>query len=162
MTTSKPTDKSQKSQTEGMNIPFEDEKGMYGTSPVLKELSDEEVEHLTSKTLPRVRLSRSFRKISMYMSLFMIMIFMPQICYHRTSEITGLVVGPVYGLGEIGLVVVCTILSIINFFLIAPEDANSGARHAIRFIGTVIPLALLGAIYALPVDLVYRLTGFLY
>ncbi len=135
---------------------------MYGTSPVLKELSDKEVEHLTSRTLPRVRLSRSFRKITMYMSLFMIMLFMPQICYYRTAEITGLQASPIYGLGEIGLVIVCTILAIINFFLIAPEDADRGTRHVIRFIGTGIPLILLGMIYALPVDIVYRLSAFLY
>jgi len=142
------------------HIPFEDEKGMYGTSPVTKELTDGDVEHLTSKTMPRVRLSRSKRKITLYISLFMIAWFVLQLIYHRTAPVTGFVVNPVFGLGEMGLVIVCSLMTIANWFLIAPEDEH--IKTAIRFIGVGIPAIFLIALYALPAETIFSLTQFLF
>lgn len=141
-------------------LPFEDEKGMFGTSPIAKELTDEEVEYLTSRTAPRVTLSRSRRKTFLYSSLSLIILLMLRLVYHRTIPVTGLVVPPVFGLGELGLTAVCASLAGINFFLIPPQERN--VQWLTRFFGTGVPLILLALLYLLPAETLHRALRFLF
>jgi len=158
--TEKKSDTQHDKKAEDFNIPFEDNDGMFGTSPVEKELSDEEVEYLTSKTAPRVRLSRSKRKISMYISLFMIVLFIARLVYYRTAPVTGYTVPPIFGLNEMGLTITCCLLSFMNLFLVAPEDQS--IRNVVRFIGTGLPLIIIAALYLLPATLIHKMTWFMY
>ncbi len=116
--------KTDETKTETPVLPFEDEKGMFGTSPIAKELTDEEVEYLTSRTAPRVILRRSRRKPFLYSSLSLIILLIVRLVYHRTVPVTGLVVPPVFGLGETGLTALCAVLAGVNFFLIPPQERN--------------------------------------
>ncbi len=148
-----------------MELPFQDPKGMFGTSPVEKELSDEEVEYLTSRTAPRRRLTNSKRKIGLYISLFLFLLFFVRLIYFRTAPITGLEIPPVFaingiGLGETGLLISCVALPVINWFLLTPDDAS--IRWMVRSIGTIIPLAALGLLFALPPELLYDWTRAFY
>lgn len=141
-------------------ISFEDENGMFGTSPVTKELTDEEVEFLTRRTAPRVNLTRSFRKIALYISLFLILFFLSRLVYHRTIPVTGFVVPPVFWMGERGLTIVSGLLALINFFLITPEDKS--IKWMVRFFGTGIPVLALAALYLLPAKKIHELAYFLF
>lgn len=141
-------------------IPFEDEKGMFGTSPIDKELDDKEVEYLTSRTAPRVVLTRSRAKIALYINLFLILFFLVRLVYFRTAPVTGFVVPPVFGLGETGLTAVCAGLSVLNLFLVRPDDKT--VMWMARILGTGVPLALIAALYLLPPDRIYSLAHFLF
>ncbi|WP_337996320.1 hypothetical protein [Oleispirillum naphthae] len=141
-------------------IPFEDEKGMFGTSPIAKELDDEDVEYLTSRTAPRIVLTRSRAKIALYINLFLILFFLVRLVYFRTAPVTGFVVPPVLGLGETGLAAVCAGLSILNLFLVRPEDKT--VVWMARILGTGVPLALVAALYLLPPERIHRLAHFLF
>jgi len=141
-------------------IPFEDEKGMFGTSPIAKELDEKEVEYLTSRTAPRVVLTRSRAKIALYISLFLILFFLARLVYFRTAPVTGFIVPPVFGLGETGLTAVCALLSVVNLFLVKPEDKT--VMWMARILGTGLPLALLAALYVLPPERIHRLAHFLF
>lgn len=149
-----------------VDLPFQDPKGMFGTSPIDKELTDEEVEYLTSRTAPRARLTRSRRKIFLYSTLFIVVMFLLRLIYIRTAPITGLAVPPVLsingwgGFGETGLVAVCLLIPAINWFLVPREDAS--VRWLIRGVGTFLPLAALGLLYALPPELLHQWTLPLY
>lgn len=148
-----------------IDLPFQDPKGMFGTSPIDKELTDEEVEYLTSRTAPRRRLTNSKRKITLYINLFLFVLFFVRLIYFRTAPITGLEIPPVfaiggYGMGKTGLLVACVLLPAINWFLITPEDAS--IRWLVRSIGTIVPLVLLALLFVIPADLIYHWTLRLY
>jgi len=154
------TDRDDEPKADEPEIPFVDKKGMFGTSPIDKELTDEEVAFLTSRTAPRVSLTRSKRKIIRYIDVFLILFFALRIVYYRTAPITGLDVPPVLGLGEIGLLLVSIGLAALNWFMLTPEDRP--IRHLVRMLGTWLPLIILGVIYILPPQKLYDLTKFLY
>lgn len=154
------TDRDDKPKAEEPEIPFVDKKGMFGTSPIDKELTDEEVAFLTSRTAPRVSLTKSRRKVVRYLNVFLILFFALRIIYYRTAPITGLDVPPVLGLGEIGLLVVSLGLAALNWFMLTPEDRP--IRHLVRFLGTWLPVLVLGVIYLLPPQMLYDLTKVLY
>lgn len=144
-----------------IDLPFEDPKGMFGTSPINKELTDEEVEYLTSRTAPRRRLTSSKRKIALYLSLFLFLLFFVRLIYFRTAPITGLEIPPVFaiggiGMGETGILIACVLLPAINWFLITPEDAS--IRWMVRTIGTIVPLLLLALLFVIPAETVYHWT----
>ena len=48
----------------------------------------------------------------------------------------------------------------INWFLLTPDDAS--IRWMVRSIGTIIPLAALGLLFALPPELLYDWTRAFY
>ncbi len=146
--------------TDEPRTPFEDEKGMFGTSPATKELTDDEVEFLTSRTAPRVTLSRSRRKTFLYSSLSAMLLLILRLVYHRTTSVTGLVVPPVFGLGETGLTALCCGLSALNFFLVPPREGN--VKWLTRFFGAGVPLILLGLLYILPPETLHHLLRFLF
>lgn len=149
-----------------LDLPFQDPKGMFGTSPIDKELTDEEVEYLTSRTAPRARLTRSRRKIFLYSTLFVVVMFLLRLIYFRTASVTGMEVPPVLaiggwgGLGETGLIAMCLLIPAINWFLAPKDDAS--VVWLVRGVGTFVPLAALGLIYALPPATLHRLTLPLY
>lgn len=148
-----------------IDLPFQDPKGMFGTSPIEKELSDEEVEYLTSRTAPRHRLTNSKRKIALYISLFLFMLFFLRLIYFRTAPITGLEIPPVfavagYGMGKTGLLVACVLLPVVNWFMLTPED--NAIRWLVRSIGTIVPLLALALLFVIPAELIYQWTVSLY
>ena len=154
------TDRDDKPKADEPEIPFVDKKGMFGTSPIDKELTDEEVAFLTSRTAPRVSLTRSKRKIVRYIGVFLILFFALRIIFYRTAPITGLAVPPVLGMGEIGLLLASIALAGLNWFMLTPEDRP--IRHLVRALGTWLPLVILGVIYLLPPQKLYDLTRVLY
>ncbi len=154
------TDRDDKPKAAEPEIPFVDKKGMFGTSPINKELTDEEVDFLTSRTAPRVRLTKSRRKVVRYINVFLILFFALRIIYYRTAPITGLAVPPVLGLGEFGLLAVSVALAALNWFMLTPEDQP--IRHLVRALGTWLPITILGVIYILPPQKLYDLTKILY
>lgn len=154
------TERDDKPKAADPEIPFVDKKGMFGTSPIDKELTDEEVAFLTSRTAPRVNLTKSRRKVVRYINVFLILFLALRIVYYRTAPLTGLTVPPVLGLDELGLLLVSLGLSALNWFMLTPEDQP--IRWLVRFLGTGVPLLLLGTIYALPMATLYELTAVLY
>ena len=154
------TDRDDKPKAADPEIPFVDKKGMFGTSPIDKELTDEEVAFLTSRTAPRVSLTKSRRKVVRYLNVFLILFFALRIVYYRTAPITGLAVPPVLGMGEIGLLVVSVALAALNWFMLTPEDQP--IRWLVRFLGSGLPMLVLGVIYLLPPAKLYELTQSLY
>ena len=154
------TDRDDKPKAADPEIPFVDKKGMFGTSPIEKELTDEEVAFLTSRTAPRVSLTKSRRKIVRYINVFLILFFALRIIFHRTAPLSGLTVPPVLGLGEIGLLTVSLALVVLNWFMLTPEDQP--IRWLVRFLGSALPTLILGVIYLLPPEKLYDLTRILY
>lgn len=150
------TDRDDKQKAADPEIPFVDKKGMFGTSPIDKELTDEEVAFLTSRTAPRVTLTKSRRKVVRYLNVFLILFFALRLVYYRTAPITGLAVPPVLGMGEIGLLAVSVALAVLNWFMLTPEDQP--IRWLVRFLGSGLPMLVLGAIYLLPPAKLYELT----
>jgi len=142
------------------DLPFEDKDGMFGTSPIDKELTDGEVEYLTSRTAPRVVLTRSRAKIAIYINLFLILFFLIRLVYFRTEPVTGVTVPTVLGMGEIGLTVVCALLSGLNLFLVRPEDKT--VMWMTRILGTGLPLAVLVLLFVLPPERIHSLARFLF
>ncbi len=142
------------------NLPFEDEKAMFGTSPINKELDDDEVEYLTARTAPRVVLTRSRRKTFLYCSLSLMVILMMRMVYFRTAPVTGMEVPPVFGLGETGFAVLLAGMSIGNLFLVPPEESN--VKWLSRSIGTGLPLLVLALLYLLPPEFLLRHLHFLF
>jgi hypothetical protein len=143
-----------------INIPFEDEKAMYGTSPINKELTDEEVEYLTARTARRVVLTKSRRKTFLYTGSAVCFMFLVRLLYHRAAPATGMLVPPVFGLDETGLALVCAAISVLNLFLIPPQEKN--VQWLTRFLGTGLPLLALALLYLLPPDVLYRYLRFLF
>jgi len=159
---SKSTSESQTSEPAGEADLFVDEKAMFGTSPVTHQLSEDEVEYLTSRTAPRVILTRSRRKVWLYSSLFLYAMFFLRLIYHRAAPVTGMTVPDVYGLGRNGLIAACALIAAANVFLAPRNEKGTSAWWMMLGIGSLLPLVLLGVLFLVPPETVVRLFPMLF